>query len=521
MSDPADLGPEAGSAPGVDALRGLLHAGLANVDERDELRAQLAEAVPSVENGLWQVLPDGRMETTWKIRQGARWHDGTPFTSADVLFTAQIIQDREFAAFSNLPGFRNPAYQSVESVEAPDPLTIVVRWKELNIDADRLFGTPLPRHLLETAAAEDKASLAQHLYWSQQFIGTGAFKLREWAPGSHVLIEANDAYVLGRPKIDRIEVKLIPADQTLLTNVLAGVVELPLGRTLSFDQALDLRTRWQQGRVEIVPRPGWSVIHPQLTYTQPPIVAEVRFRQALLQAIDRQELVDTLMGGFSEVAEGLLPVGRPQYADIKARAPRFPYDPRRAQQLLEELGAAKSSDGIYRDRAGQRIEVEIRTSAENDNNVKLIYPIVHAWQRLGVGAEATLVPAQQRDREYQATFPGFILSRVPNDADRVGNYISSRTPTRENNWVGGNPAGYQDPSYDALYSQYIRTISIAERMDLLGRLVHQLAGQMVTMGLYYDNLAAPIGNRLQNVVVPQQYGSQYTWSAHLWDVRPG
>jgi peptide/nickel transport system substrate-binding protein len=215
----------------------------------------------------------------------------------------------------------------------------------------------------------------------------------------------------------------------------------------------------------------------------------------------------------------LLPVGRPQYAEIKTRAPRFPYDTRRAQQLIGETGAIRGSDAFYRDAGGQRIDVEIRTSAENDNNVKLIYPIVHAWQQLGVGAEATLVPPQQRDREYLATFPGFILSRVPNDADRIGNYIGSRVPTRENNWVGGNPAGYQDPAFDALYARYISTIPVTERMELLGRLVHQLAGQMVTMGLYYDNLAAPIGNRVTGVVVPQQYGSQYTWSAYLWDVR--
>src|SRR3954469_23868132 len=61
MSDPKDIGPEAGPASGVDALRGLMHAGLASLDERDVLRAQLAEAVPTLENGLWVLLPDGRM----------------------------------------------------------------------------------------------------------------------------------------------------------------------------------------------------------------------------------------------------------------------------------------------------------------------------------------------------------------------------------------------------------------------------------------------------------------------------
>src|SRR6185436_4781685 len=117
----------------------------------------------------------------------------------------------------------------------------------------------------------------------------------------HILVVANDAYVLGRPKIDEIEVKLIPSSSTLAANILAGAVELPMGQTLSLDQALEVRDRWQQGRVEVVPRPGWTVVFPQLAYTNPPIVADARFRRALVTAIDRQELVDTLMFGLSSV----------------------------------------------------------------------------------------------------------------------------------------------------------------------------------------------------------------------------
>src|SRR5207244_1847322 len=108
---------------------------------------------------------------------------------------------------------------------------------------------------------------------------------------------------------------------TLITNLLAGVVDLTLGQTLSFDQALEARERWQQGHVEIVPRPGWTVMYPQFTYTNPPVVADLRFRRALLHAIDRQEMVDTLVAGLSSVADSLLPVGHDEYAQIKARAP--------------------------------------------------------------------------------------------------------------------------------------------------------------------------------------------------------
>src|SRR2546423_579823 len=74
-------------ASAIDELEHLVNAGLSVLDAEREPRAQLAEALPSVENGLWRVFPDGRMETTWHIREGATWHDGEPWTVSDLLFT--------------------------------------------------------------------------------------------------------------------------------------------------------------------------------------------------------------------------------------------------------------------------------------------------------------------------------------------------------------------------------------------------------------------------------------------------
>jgi peptide/nickel transport system substrate-binding protein len=451
------------------------------------------------------------METTWRIHSGAQWHGGSPFTSDDVLFTAQVAQDRE------LPSFRDAAYASVESVVAPDPLTVVVTWKTLYINADQLFGNPLPRYLLAVPAREEKATFTELPYWNLSFVGTGPFQLKEWVPGIHVLLTANDAYPLGRPVIDELDVKFIPSSNTLITNLLAGDVELTLGQTLSFDQALEMRDRWQQGHVEVVPRPGWTVIYPQFTYTNPPAVADVRFRRALMHAIDRQEMVDTLVAGLSSVAHSLLPLGRPDYADIKARAPRYEYDPRMAAQMIEELGLVKGADGGWVDSAGKRLSVEVRTSGENDNNVKALHSVVDYWQRAGVAVDAVFVPSQQRDREYLATFPGFILSRHTADETYFVNFISAKVATRENSFTGGD-TGYHNPEYDELYERYSRTIPLQERIEALGKLDYHLADQAVAMGLYYDNLVAVIGNRLTNVVVPQYYGTQFTWSAHLWDV---
>ena len=108
-----------GIGPGAPALQQMLAVTLADLDASGGLRPMLAESVPSIENGLWRLFPDGRMETTWKIRPGARWHDNTPFTSDDVLFTASLLQDRELTLG------RIAGYSYVERLEAPDPQTVV------------------------------------------------------------------------------------------------------------------------------------------------------------------------------------------------------------------------------------------------------------------------------------------------------------------------------------------------------------------------------------------------------------
>ncbi len=108
------------------------------------------------------------MQTTWSIRRGSQWHDGAPFTSDDLRFTAQLLQGPE------LTFARNVAFGFVDRLETPDPTTLVVWWKRPYIEADGLFtNPPLPRHLLERPYAEEKGTLHLIPYWIDDFVGTG------------------------------------------------------------------------------------------------------------------------------------------------------------------------------------------------------------------------------------------------------------------------------------------------------------------------------------------------------------
>src|SRR5262249_20331039 len=151
-----------------------------------------AEEVPTLENGRWTLLPDGRMEMTWQIRSGARWHDGRQLTADDFTFTAEVGADRDVAIRRDL------AYEFVQTVAAPDAQTVVVTWKQPYIQADQLFSAfILPRHLLESAYRQDKANFPQLPYWTTEFVGSGPFRPVEWSGGSYVSLRAFDGYALG------------------------------------------------------------------------------------------------------------------------------------------------------------------------------------------------------------------------------------------------------------------------------------------------------------------------------------
>src|SRR5581483_8068577 len=488
------------TVPGAGTIEQLVNAGLGDVDGDGKIRPQLAEAIPSTENGLWKLLPDGQMETSWKIKPNAKWQDGTPVTASDFVFTTTVDQD------TDLPILRNAGYQSVEAVLAPDPSTVVVRWKQPYIDPDTMFtsqsttafGLPLPRHLLEEAYTADKTSFLSLPYWTTDYVGTGAYSVAEFVPGSHVLFRAVDTYVAGRPKIDEIEVRFIQDLNVIITNLMSGAVDLTFGRGFSIEQVLEVRQQWQEGRAEVTPR-AWIVIHPQFMNPTPPIISDVRFRKAMMYATDRQQLMDTLEGGFTSVAHAYLGPSEPEYNEVADAAVKYEFDQRKAGQMLEELGYTKGSDGMYRDASNQRLSVEMRTygiRVSDDATVS----IADAWTRFGVATDPLIVPPQRiTDREYMATFPSFLMYRQPNAASDLGRLRGPLAPTAETKFVGSNYARYVDPEFDSIINRFLTTIPRQERIQILRDAVRYISDNLNLMGLFYDAEISFFNNRLVNV----------------------
>jgi len=495
----------------------MVHAGLADIAiRRVAVAPRLAEAVPSIENGLWKVFPDGRMETTWKIRSNARWHDGTAFTTEDLVFTAKLGQDRDLIAL----GHRG--YQFMDSIEALDAQTLVVKWRRPFIGADTMFssefGIPLPKHLLERIYVEEKAAFDQQPFWTRDFVGLGAYRVREWAQDSHAVLEAFDGYVLGRPKIDEVEVRFILDTNTIVANVLAGTVDLSFGRGVSFEQAAQARDQWRDGTMAMdMDATSWIALFPQFVNPSPRVIADANFRRALLHGTDRQALVDTFLGGLMPVAHSYVSPAQPEYKSIESSIVRYDYDPRRAGQLIEGLGYAKGPDGAYRDANGERLSVEVRTTAGDDLRDKMLFSLANEWSQMGVPVETVVIPRQRaEDREYRAARPAFEMVRQPNDLSEgaLTRLISSEAALPENNFRGQNRVRYMNAEYDALVDRYLVTIPTAERMDVVRLLVRHISEQVPILGLLYSAEPVLVANRIVGVDA-----SLKGRNSHEWDVR--
>jgi len=497
-------------------LADVLTGGLSAIDEQGVRHPRMAAEIPSLENGGWRLLTDGRMTLTWRIRPGASWHDGKPLTADDLVFAARLAEDRDF------PEFRGSPFDLIEGVEGVDSQTVAVTWKKPYIWADRMFtsgsnafGPPLPRHLLEAAYQTNRDGFRQLPFWNQEYVGLGPYRLRELAPGSHVLLEAFAGYALGRPKVDELEVRFITDANTLTAGLLASAVDLTLGSSLSLEQALNVRDQWTNGSLAIN-YSSWIVAFPQFMNPNPPVVLDVRFRRALLHAVDRQAMVEEIQAGMVPIAHSYVSPGEPEFKETEARAVRYEYDPRRSQQLLEEIGYTRLTDGGWRDARGQRLSLEVRSTGSPAIHGKAFFPLVDYWQRLGIDVDPVVLPVQRlSDLEYRTTMPTFEMIRYPNGAENVWRLHSTQAPLPENRFTGTNRSRYSNPEFDTLVDSYLTTIPWSDRMRVLGDIVNHISDQLTMMGLFYDVKSFMVAKRLVGFTP----SDSATWNAHEWELR--
>ena len=137
------------------------------------------------------------------------------------------------------------------------------------------------------------------------------------------------------------------------------------GGRISTEWAMNVRDQWREGSLVMVFRSMLQTF-PQFINPTPPVIADLQFRRAMVHAIDRQQMVDTLQFGLTSVGHTFISPREKEYPDIESSIVKYDYDPVRSGQMIEALGYHKVGDSLFRDSAGEKLTVQIRTSQGDD-----------------------------------------------------------------------------------------------------------------------------------------------------------
>ncbi len=505
---------------GLANLPPLIHDGLAVEWEAASFRPLLATTLPSIEDGSWRLNSDGTMDTTWHLHPNAKWHDGTPFTSADLVFTYTIYTD------PNFPN-RGEGRSLMESVSSPDPSTFVIHWK---VPFAGAYKEPpgddiLPRHILEEAyRSGDRTAVVNSSWFRSEFVGLGPYRLVQWQQGSHLELGRFDDYYQGRPPLDTIIVRFIADANTMVANVLAGTLDVALPPVVGVEAALEVKRRWEGtgNQVNAAPNGKLVMLDPQLR----PELAQPRngfgdalVRQAFYHGLDRPNLADVMTQGLAPVADSYVAPGDALRSDTEAWIPQFPYDLDRAQRLLAQAGWARGPDGVLVHQAsGERFQTEVRTGAGGGRE-RLVSVIADGWKLIGADTSIYIAPAAVAgDREQNAQRPGLNVTNPSSPAFADRNRLhSSQIASPANSWAGINTGGYSNPKVDALLDQLRATIDPRQRLPVQQQLVHETFADVAVMPLYWEVSVVLIAKGVKG---PRSVNNAATQNIFEWDREP-
>lgn len=302
-----------------------IHNGLVQLDENFVLQPVLAEALP-------EVSDDG-LTYTFKLRPGVKFHDGTEFTSEDVKYTYEWYMNPDNAAVNA------NYFTGVDSVEAPDPTTVVVTLKAPNA---AFYGQVADTFIVP---AKYHAEIGEDAYKGAP-IGTGPFKLKEWKAAEYTLVEAFDDHFLGRPHLDAVRMNIVPEASVRAIGLETGEADSSVWPLLTEDNQ---RLAEDTANFTAFITSDLSVNHFPLN-NKHPVLSDKSVRQAMMHAIDRQAIIDDVFRGAAKLAVANLSPALADYynPDVK----QYPFDPAMAATLLDDAGWTLNGD--VREKDGQR-----------------------------------------------------------------------------------------------------------------------------------------------------------------------
>jgi peptide/nickel transport system substrate-binding protein len=476
---------------------------------------QLAAALPKRNTDSWRVFPDGRMETTYRLKPNLAWHDGQPLRAEDYVFGWRVLKQPELGTSGDLP------QSLMERVDAPDPLTVVVQWSAPFAGAEEAEGfNPLPRHILEAGFTDLRPDVwVSQSYWTREYVGTGAFKIDNWEPGAAIEGSAFEGYVFGRPKLDRLRIIFMQDTNTVAANLLSGAAHLVADITIRSQTGALLKREWagrNGGTVTFTPAQiRYTFFQLRQDYASHRELQDLRVRRAVAHSIDRQLLADALHEGEGIAADAIVRRGTPEYASVERVATKYAYDPRQSQVLLDEAGLTRGGDGFYVAGSGTRFNPEWKATAGGDTDIQLGL-LVDSLRRIGVDAHQAVLP-RPFSNETRVTFPGMMNWSTTNQPEGwLLNYTTQRIAAPENRWTGSNFGGWSHPEYDRLAATFATTLERNQRSELMVQLARVLSEQVPVLPLYYNLDVVAHTAAVHNVrVVPD---GSIGFNVHEWEL---
>ncbi len=471
---PRSLNPLLSSFNWVDQnLNALLYRGLARFDERGWVVPDLAEG--------WDVSPDARVFTV-RLRGGAYWQDGVPVTLDDVLFTFRTLQDPDF------PGdpYVTELWQKV-TIERVDNRTVRFTLPEPFAPfLDELTHGLLPAHVWRDVPPQQMSESP----WNFQSVGNGPFVLTALDPVSTTL-KPNPYFPGPEPYLEAVNIRFYPDDAAVVEAYARGEVDAiasVMPATLPQVQAFpDIRLFFS-------PMPGYTIVLLNLQNPNVPFFEDVRVRQALLYALDREAIVQEALHGMGVVAHSpFLPDTWAYTADV----PRYAYDPERARALLEAAGwRDEDGDGV-REKAGQPLRFTL-LSDDDPTRTAVLRAVTAYWRAVGVDAVpqvvsfAGLVNDFLRPRRFEAAL---VAWRLYGDPDPYPLWHSTQAEG------GQNYSGWQNQQADELMETARRTPDPNRRIRLYHEFQRLFAEEVPGLLLYHPVYGFGVRETVKNVTV--------------------
>lgn len=469
------------------AVAGNIFNSLLKYDANLNLEGELSSA--------WHISADNKT-LTFTLKPNLKWADGQPLTSVDVLFTWQAVTDE------NTHSPYAADYQLVKKAETPDPLTFRVTYAQAYAPALDSWASLhiLPKHLL---AGQNLHTTA----FARQPIGSHYYKLDHWAHGEHLKLSKNPHAVLGPAQIQRLVTRIIPDNSAQFLELMADNIDSMGLDPIKYARIIPARPQLQQ-KLNLYKELGNSYTYMGFNLKHAPF-DDVRVRQAINYAIDKQEIIDGVYLGLGiNIASPYKPGTRWSNPNLSP----YPYDPNKARKLLADAGFADhDGDGII-ERHGKPLAFEIITN-QNKEREKSAVLIQRRLKEVGIDVKiraiewASFISRFIKTGDFDVVLLGWGLGLDP---DQYNIWHSSQQAPGQFNFIG-----YNNKTVDQLLEAGRLELDPNKRMEIYHAFAKELLQDSPIVYLSAGYGLSAMHKRIQGVIDPVPPAG-VGYNAHLW-----